>query len=192
MKIVASKDYVEKVLETYKSTTNIDYESGRLMLGENMPIIWARAEFMYNIYSELENLISESATSILRRIGKPYGSSFFKTLKESGTIEKLARNENVYLYLCSENLTIGWGMISIEEKEDEIEVISEPGLPVGRGFKEKGRKSEWPVDSYFCGYLEGFFSEMHRMALTGEEVECVGKGDPRCRMIFKVNENNSE
>ena len=80
MKIEATQEYVEKVLETYKSETSIDHESGELRLGK-MPIIWARAELLYSIYVELEDLISESATSVLRRIGKPYGSTFFNNIK---------------------------------------------------------------------------------------------------------------
>ena len=185
MKIEPNKDYVEKVLATYKESTEIDYETGELMFGK-MPIIWARAEFLYNIYYELSELIGDSANSILRRIGNPYGSSFYQHIKESGVVEKLARNENVYLYLCSENLVIGWGLVSVEEKDGQIIVISEPGLPVGRAFLRHGKKSQWSVDSYFLGYLEGLLSEMHGKEVIGEELECVAKGDDRCMMRFII------
>lgn len=185
MKIEPNKEYVERVLETYKESTEIDYETGELMFGK-MPIIWARAEFLFNIYHELSELIGDSANSILRRIGNPYGSSFFQHIKESGVVEKLARNENVYLYLCSENMVIGWGQITIEEKEGQIIVVSDPGLPTGRAYKRHDMTSQWPVDSYFLGYLEGFFSEMHGKQIVGNEEECVGKGDERCVMRFLI------
>lgn len=185
MKIEPNREYVERVLATYKNSTQIDYESGELVFGK-MPIIWARAEFLYNIYHELSELIGDSANSILRRIGNPYGASFFNNIKESGVIDKLAKTENVYLYLCSENLVIGWGQISIEEANGTITVISEPGLPTGRSFRRHKQKSQWSVDSYFLGYLEGFFSEMHGKQIVGEELECVGKGDDRCVMRFLI------
>ncbi len=179
MRIEPSEEYVTSVLEKYKRSTSVDFTTGDLKY-DDVPIIWARAELLYHIYSELESLMSESALAILKRIGKPYGSNFYKMMKEQGQVERLQNQENIYKYLVSETMAIGWGEVAIDTVGDLLIFTCEKGLTVGKYHKSKGKTSNWAIDSYFLGYLEGFLTEMHGRPYKGEETECVGKGDDRC------------
>ncbi len=184
MRIEPSVEYVTSVLEKYKRSTSVDFSTGELKY-DDVPIIWARAELLYHIYSELESLMSESALGVLKRIGKPYGINFYKMMKEQGQVERLQNHDNIYKYLVSETMAIGWGEMFMETVGDVITFTCEKGFPVGRCHKNKGKASPWAIDSYFLGYLEGFLSEMHGRPYKGEETECVGKGDERCVIKFK-------
>ncbi|MCK5038191.1 MAG: 4-vinyl reductase [Thermoplasmata archaeon] len=185
MRIEPSKEYVTNVLDKYKRNTTVDFSTGELKY-DDVPIIWARSELMYHIYSELENLMSESALSILKRISKPYGANFYIMMKEQSLAKRLNTHENIYKYLVSETMAIGWGEVIMDIEGDTITCTSEKGLPVGKYHKELGKTSTYPIDSYFLGYLEGFLGEMHNKIYIGVEEECVGKGDERCVMTFTV------
>ncbi len=187
MRIEPSEEYVNNVLDKYKRNTRVDFSTGELKY-ESVPILWARSELLYHIYSELENLMAESALSILKRISKPYGANFYSMMKEQGLVERLQTHENIYKYLVSETMAIGWGefVMDVDEDSGTIIVTSDKGLPVGKYHKERGKTSEYAIDSYFQGYLEGFLGEMHGRPYTGVEEECVGKGDERCVMRFTV------
>ena len=185
MKISATKEDAQRILESYKARIHVEFDNGQLRLN-GLPILWARAELQYNIYRELENLIGDSAHSVIKRIAKPYGVSFCK-LMEQGFVksgEKASRND-MLKDLCAENLAIGWGRIELEDKEGELVVSSKTGFPVGQEYKARASKSKRAVDSYFLGYMEGFLSTLDSTSYVGEETECMGKGDPRCVMVFK-------
>ena len=108
MRIEPSEEYVNNVLDKYKRNTKVDFSTGELKYN-SVPILWARSELLYHIYSELENLMAESALSILKRISKPYGANFYTMMKEQGLVERLQTHENIYKYLVSETMAIGWG-----------------------------------------------------------------------------------
>ena len=54
-------------------------------------------------------------------------------------------------------------------------------MATARNYKEQ---SQHPVDSYFLGYFEGFFSKLNNTTYYGIETECVAKGDSCCKMEF--------
>ena len=173
-----------EILKMYKERVHVDFESGQLML-DSLPIIWARAELQFNMYAEMENLIGEPASAVIRRMAKPYGASFCKLLHQ-GFLKagRTPTRTELFKDVCAENLAIGWGGIEIEEKPGEITVRSKTGLPVGVEFALRKQKSERSVDSYFLGYFEGFLSALDNMPYHGEETMCRGKGDSECLMVF--------
>ena len=182
MKIEVSIDEVNNGLHLYQTNTRIDPDTAILMFGK-LPVIWSRAEFMTNIYVELENLVGESAASVMKRFGKKYGKDFYKMLKDGDTALFINDKEKLYRYICAETQAIGWGQISIEEEGGGV-IITSKGFASGMTFARKGEKHGTPIDSYFVGYFEGFLSEMSGKKFTGEEVECVAMGDGQCKMIF--------
>jgi predicted hydrocarbon binding protein len=185
MKVAATKEEVLEVLKAYKERVHVDFGTGQLMLN-NLPIIWARAELQFNMYAEMENLIGEPAAAVIRRMAKPYGASFCKLLHQ-GFIKdgKTPSREELFRDVCAENQAIGWGQIEIDEKPGEITVTSKTGLMVGQEFEARKLKTDRGVDSYFLGYFEGFLSALDNHSYHGEEVQCKGKGDPECVMVFR-------
>ena len=179
MKIEASPEEVASLLNQYKSTIQPKPSTGELVYAD-IPVMFARAEIMSNIYSELEGLVGASATGVLKKIGKSYGEMFFELLSNHQA-EILADKEKIFNHVCAETEAIGWGRISIEEFPDKIIVISDQGMATARNYKEQ---SPHPVDSYFLGYFEGFFSKLNNTTYYGVETECVAKGDSRCKMEF--------
>ena len=59
--------------------------------------------------------------------------------------------------------------------------MSEEGMATGRNYEGT---SEQPVDSYFLGYFEGFFSKLDNTTYHGIETECVAMGNDCCKMEF--------
>jgi predicted hydrocarbon binding protein len=181
MIIEASKKQVANMLDGYKNHMHIESESGELQFGD-LPIILARAEIMSNIYQELEKLVGESASAVLKRMGKSYGEKFYDLICRDHASLLNDRNE-MYRYLCAETQTIGWGKISLEEEGKKITIFSREGLASGRSILAKGKISH-PADPYFLGYFEGFLNRLDKTLYLGEEVECVAKGDRQCKMVF--------
>jgi predicted hydrocarbon binding protein len=184
MKVEVSFDEVNAVLNLYKMNTKIDETTGALQFG-NLPVIWARADILANLYTELESLVGQSVASVMKRIGKAYGLKFFEMLKTGNTALFMDDREKLYRYICSETQAIGWGRIVIEDNGDELTITS-PGLAAGRCQTMKGEVREYPIDAYLLGYFEGFFSAMKGQRFIGEEVECVSMGFDQCKMVFKV------
>jgi len=177
LKIEASPEEVANLLNQYKTTIQPNNETGELVFA-NIPVIFARAEFMSNIHLELEGIVGESATGILKKIGKSYGEMFFDLLNNHQT-ELMSDRVKLFNYLCAETEAIGWGRISIEELPNKIIIISDKGMATGRNYKGQSQNA---VDSYFLGYFEGFFSKLNNTTYYGVETECVAKGDERCKM----------
>ncbi len=177
MKIEASPEEVASILNQYKTSILPNTETGELVFA-NIPVMFTRAEFMSNIHSELEEIVGESATGVLKKIGKSYGEMFFELLSNYQA-ELLADKTKLYNYLCAEVEAIGWGRISIEELPNKIIIRSDEGMATGRNYKEH---NQYPVDSYFLGYFEGFFRKLNNTTYYGIESECVAKGDCCCKM----------
>ncbi len=172
---------MERILAEYKSNINSSHETGELRF-QNIPVVFARAEFMNSIYSELEHLVGASASGVLKSIGRAYGIKFFNFVKANQP-QLLDDRENLFRYICAETQAIGWGQISIEWQSDCIIVNSPKGLAAGRNHEGK---SQQPVDSYFLGYFEGLFNQMDDTEYHGTETECVAMGDSRCKMMFST------
>ncbi|MEW5937232.1 MAG: 4-vinyl reductase [Candidatus Thermoplasmatota archaeon] len=185
MKVVASEEDVTRILESYKVRTSVDFDKGQLRLN-GLPILWSRAELQFNIFSELDNLIGEPADSVIRRIARPYGVSFCK-LMQHGFVRKGSAPSRMEMLrdLCAENMAIGWGLIEIEDKNGDIEIRSKSGFPVSQEYHARQLTARRSVDAYFLGYMEGFFSTLDATTYTGEEVECLGKGDSQCRIVLR-------
>lgn len=181
MKIEASGKQVSDILEGYKRNMHIEGKSGELQFGD-LPIILARAEIMSNIYQELEKLVGESASAVMKRMGKSYGEKFYDLISKDQAGLLLDRNE-LYRYVCAETQAIGWGKISIEDAGKIITISSSEGLASGRSIHANGIISH-SADPYFLGYFEGFLTTLDKALYLGEEVECVAKGDKQCKMVF--------
>ncbi len=182
MKVNATREQVASILNDYKSGTDIDPHTGELQFGE-LPIIFARAEIMSNIYQELEKLVGESASGVMKRLGRSYGEKFMDLITEEQS-ELLEDREVLYQFVCAETQAIGWGKISIEDDGKNVTITSKEGLASGRTASQKGTRHN-PIDSYFVGYFEGFLSKMNDAQYSGEEEECVAMGHPQCRMVFR-------
>ena len=183
MRVEVTHDEVNAVLNLYKMNTKIDEKTGSLQFG-NLPVIWARAEIMADLFTELESLVGASASAVMKRIGKAYGEKFYDMLATGNTSLFIDDKEKLYKYICSETQAIGWGKIVIED-DDETITLSSPGFAAGRCSQMTGEKRDTPIDSYFFGYFEGFFSRVKGAKLVGEEEECVSKGDAQCKLVFK-------
>ena len=181
MKVEVTVDDVKKIFDHYVSKSRIDPETGELLFG-NIPVVWSRASFMSNIYAELESLVGQSASSVLKRIGKSYGKTFYELMRTENYVIPMDDKEKVYRYICAETQAIGWGQISIEEVGDRI-IITSKGFASARNLTAD-QKPEGSPDAYFIGYFEGLFSEMHGRRLTAEEDKCVAKGDSQCRFVL--------
>lgn len=184
MKVKVEVDEVMDILELYKVNMRIKPETGELVFGE-LPIMLARAEIMANFLAELESLVGQSASSVLKRIGKTYGKKFYSLMKVGYSTMFLDDKAKIYKFFCAENQAIGWGEISVEEAGEEIIITSALGLASSRTFRHNNAKRDTPVDAYFLGYFEGFLTEMHEKKFFGEEVECIAKGDKQCKFVFK-------
>ena len=184
MRIEVSFDEVNAVLNLYKMNTKIEEKTGALQFG-NLPVIWARAEIMADLYTELESLVGASAAAVMKRIGKAYGEKFYDMLATGNTSLFIDDKEKLYKYICSETQAIGWGKIVIEDDGETITLTS-PGFAAGRCQKLVGIVRDTPIDSYFFGYFEGFFGKVKGEKLVGEEVECVSMGHEQCKLVFKT------
>jgi len=156
MKIEPTEKDIENVYRIYLDQSKFDFQKGQLKLGD-LPIIWARAELLYDMYLELKKVVGESANPLMRKMGKPYGRNFFRTLgKAFISTHGKTDEEGILSFLAAENAVIGWGRISIEKEGDNWVVTCKNGFPVAQTFRSKKMFSTVPVDSYFLGYLEGF------------------------------------
>jgi predicted hydrocarbon binding protein len=182
MKVKATNDQVASILKDYKTNTEIDPGTGELLFGD-LPIIFARAEIMSNIYQELEKLVGESASGVMKRLGKSYGEKFLDLISEEQP-DILTKRETLYQFVCAETQAIGWGKITIEDDGKSITISSKEGLASGRTASPKGERPH-AMDSYFLGYFEGFLNKLDDTQYMGEESECVAKGDARCKMVFR-------
>lgn len=180
MKIEASPEEVVGILNEYKTIIQPKASTGELVF-EDIPVMFARAEIMSHIYSELEGIVGESTPGVLKKIGKGYGKMFYDLLSKGQHSDLLKDRSRIFHYLCAETEAIGWGRISIEEFPGKIIITSNEGMVAGRNYKGQ---SQHPVDSYLLGYFEGFFNNLDNTTYYGVETECVAKGDERCRMEF--------
>ena len=185
LKVTADKAQVEKIHKSYKEVISIDLEKGELMY-KDLPIIFARAELLYNLSEEMKKIIGESAHGLMYRIGRPYGLTFYKLVEKDAELnrKKLSR-EDAFKGLCADNSAIGWGNVEIEDEGGRIIVTAPHGFPTSQGFLAHNQKSDTPADSYFLGYFEGFFSAMDKTRYRGNEVTCIAKGDKECKMVFE-------
>ena len=180
MKVNATKDQVASILSDYKRNTEIDPDTGELLFGD-LPIIFARAEIRSNIDQELEKLVGESASGVMKRLGKSYGEKFLDLITEEQ--EGLLKNrEMLYRFVCAETQAIGWGRITIEDDGKNVIISSKDGLASGRTASGTGCHA---MDAYFLGDFEGLLSKLDSMPYDSEEPECVAKGDKQCRMVFR-------
>ena len=179
MRAEASPEEVASILNQYKTIIQSNTTTGELVF-EDTPVIIARAEFMSNIYSELESLVGASASSVLKRIGKAYGELFYELLKsEQGDI--IADKAKIYNYICAETQAIGWGKISIEVFPEKIIIISEEGFVSSRTYKGTSQQS---VDGFFLGYFEGLLSKLNNTRYYGVGIKCMAMGDDCCKLEF--------
>ncbi|UCD92334.1 MAG: hypothetical protein JSV43_09005 [Methanobacteriota archaeon] len=185
MRIEPSEKDIEKVYQIYLKQSKIDFNKGQLKLGD-LPIIWARAELMYDMYLELRKLVGDSVNPLMRKMGRPYGRNLFKTLKKAFTAtDGKVDQEAILSFFCAENAVIGWGRISVENDKDRWIVRCNKGFPVAQAFHARSMFATDPVDAYFLGYFEGFLSEMTGSSFRGREEKCMALGDDNCVMIFK-------
>jgi predicted hydrocarbon binding protein len=185
MTIKYDRENVAQVHEYYKKSTVIDFENGRLNLDE-LPIIWARAELLYDIHSEIYKVVGDAVHALVRKIALPYGINFCKWLEKNFEERggELSR-ESMLGFMCSETLAIGWGAVEIEDEGNTIAIIAKKGFPVGQLYRDNGHTFPHPVDSYMVGYFEGFFSKLDKAVYSVIETDCVGKGDELCRIILQ-------
>lgn len=189
MRIEPTEKDIENVYKIYLDQSKIDHEKGQLKLGD-LPIIWARADLLYNMYLELRKVVGESANPLMRKMGKPYGRNFFRTLGRAFMSAHGKTDEEALLnFLAAENAVIGWGRISIEREDGRWVVVCKSGFPVAQAFISKKMFSTVPVDSYFLGYLEGFVTELEGEKYIGRETKCLALGDDQCRMVFERKES---
>ncbi len=191
MRIEPTEKEIEKVYHIYLKQSKIDFEKGQLKLGD-LPIIWARAELLYDMYLELKKLIGDSVNPVMRKMGRPYGRNFFKTLRKAFTATgNEVDQEAILSFFCAENAVIGWGRISVENDMNRWTVRCEKGFPVAQAFNVRKMFATDPVDAYFLGYFEGFLSEMVGSNFRGREEKCMALGDDSCMMVFRKIETKS-
>ncbi len=185
MKYEASIEEVEKMFHEYMDRMHLIEDTGE-MIFDGIPAVIVRSSIFYRFFKGMYELMGASAYSVLSYIGKEHGQDFYEYLKNE--YEKKGKEltpDDILRYTVNEMPAIGWGRITIEDNGDEIIIDAPQGFVVGRHYKNEGEKIEIPVDAYFLGYFTGLFSRAKGMEFQGEEVECVAKGDPHCRMVLK-------
>ena len=188
MRVEPTEKEIENVYRIYLDQSRIDHKKGQLKLGD-LPIIWARADLLYDMYIELRKVVGESANPLMTEMGKPYGRNFFRTLGKAFLSAHGKTDEEALLnFLAAENAVIGWGRIAIEREAGRMVVICKNGFPIAQTFRSKKMFSTVPVDSYFLGYFEGFVTELEGERYVGREAKCLALGDDQCRMIFEKRE----
>ncbi len=188
MRIEPTEKDIENVYKIYLDQSRIDHGKGQLKLGD-LPIIWARAELLYDMYIELKKVVGESANPLMKEMGRPYGRNFFRTLGKAFLSAHGKTDEEALLnFLAAENAVIGWGRIAIEKEDERLVVICKKGFPIAQTFRSKKMFSSVPVDSYFLGYFEGFVTEMEGERYIGREAKCLALGDDYCKMVFERKE----
>lgn len=191
MRIEPTEKDIQNVYRIYLDQSKIDFQKGQLKLGD-LPIIWARAELLYDMYLELKKVVGESANPLMRKMGKPYGRNFFRTLAKAFiTTHGRTDEQGILSFLAAENAVIGWGRISIEKEGENWVVTCKNGFPVAQTFRSKRMFSTVPVDSYFLGYFEGFVSELEGEVFIGRETKCLALGDDHCKMVFERKNKKS-
>jgi predicted hydrocarbon binding protein len=191
MRVEPTEKDIQNVHKIYLDQSKIDYAKGQLKLGD-LPIIWARADLLYDMYIELKKIVGDSANPLMRKMGRPYGRNFFRTLGRAFVAAHGKTDEEALLnFLAAENAVIGWGRISVERSGDRWIVISPTGFPVAQSFRSKKMYSTVPVDSYFLGYFEGFVSELSDVVYVGKETKCLALGDDVCQMVFEPRDKDN-
>ena len=127
--------------------------------------------------------MSESALSILKRISKPYGANFYIMMKEQSLAKRLNTHENIYKYLVSETMAIGWGEVIMDIDGDNKTLLLNWEVGV-RGFSDDGKdiifegrpdeKSPWGIYiinidgtnlrhlTYFDEFLEEWYADIEQ------------------------------
>jgi hypothetical protein len=109
MRVEPTEKDIQNVHKIYLDQSKIDYAKGQLKLGD-LPIIWARADLLYDMYIELKKIVGDSANPLMRKMGKPYGRNFFRTLGRAFVAAHGKTDEEALLnFLAAENAVIGLG-----------------------------------------------------------------------------------
>ncbi|MDG6221461.1 MAG: 4-vinyl reductase [Candidatus Thermoplasmatota archaeon] len=176
-------EMIDALHSSYNKEIVVDHQKGILRY-KNVPIFWSRSEMLYNMYREMVELMGPSAGTIMERATRPHGGGFIAFLKAEKSESKLDRVGMLRL-VCADALATGWGKIQIVDEETIIDVVAEEGFPIGQMYRDKGERSPIPVDNYFLGYFTGVLSALDNKPYRGEELECLARGEERCRFRFK-------
>ena len=111
LKVEADKEEVEKIHRSYKDVISIDLDKGELLY-KDLPIIFARAELLYNLSEEMKKIIGESAHGLMYRIGRPYGLTFYEL------VEKISPGP--YLEMFARTARPGWEIWGLESPINQL------------------------------------------------------------------------
>lgn len=186
-RFISKEEQAKSIYDAYSSRTKITAD-GDLLMGD-LPTLWVRREMIFNTWKELQNAVGKHARVLMYNMGKPHGKASFENIKGFLNITTIDDNsiDKLLEFLCSENMVVGWGTITIKFEPSGILVTNEKGFPVGRETVIKNLVAEttYPVDAYFLGYFEGFLGAVYNTKFTGEEIECVGNGGNACKFMFR-------
>lgn len=185
MLIKATDDEIKEIYQVYKTNTVLDPELGQLAY-KGIPIMWSRVALLYHLQVEMLGLVGQAAFELMKNISTSHGVDFFKMANEyMGSIGRVVDKESLLRFMCAEAAAIGWGRVEIETQEDRYILTAPNGMPVGREAKAEGRTFEYGVDSYYLGYFTGYLSALDKKHYSGEERECLAKGDELCRFVVE-------
>jgi len=150
-----------------------------MVLGERSLVM--KVETVANSFNRLYEKFGSGAGFILYEMGIAAGENKVKKMSERYNLDKLT----ILRVILAERAAKGWGIPEIEkfdeEKTDVIVTVQElfECLPFCGKYKEA--KSH-----FFRGYLAGVLNQLFNKTFSVIEVECVAKGDQRCKFVSQV------
>jgi len=133
-------------------------------------------------FSRLYEKFSSGACFILYEMGKAAGEDKVRIINETYSLDRLTTLKMI----LAERIAKGWGIPEIERfDEEKLEVM----ITVQELFEclpFQGRNKEGK-SHFFRGYLAGVLSQLFNKPISVIEVECIAKGDQKCKFISQVN-----
>jgi PAS domain S-box-containing protein len=120
---------------------------------------------------------------IAHALGKADAAAFHQRMKLSDPLEKLSAGPIHFAHS-------GWAFVDIlpESKatpdEDYYLIYDHPYSFEVDAWLKRGRNTDFPVCVMNAGYSSGWCEESFGLPLVAVEVECLARGDERCRFIM--------
>jgi len=132
-------------------------------------------------FQRLYEKFGSGAAFILYEMGKAAGEDKIKSLNESYNLDKLTALRVIF----AEKAAKGWSIPEIEkfdEKTVEASIVVQELFECAP-FRGKNKEAK---SQFFRGYLAGVLGLLFNKPVSVVEVECIAKGDQRCKFISQL------
>ena len=132
---------------------------------------------------EARNVASNLLFDVAHAIGKADARAFHARMGVTKPIEKLSAGPIHFSFA-------GWAFVKIfpesnpSPDEDYFLIYEHPFSFESDAWRQKGRKSDFPVCIMNAGYSSGWCEESFGIPLVAAEIECQAAGDAHCRFVM--------